>query len=214
MFAPFPAAARRESTLEREAALSVVAIGMSAGGLGALRTIVEMLPPSSCAAVVIAHHVGGVSVIPQLIRLWSGLDACFAADNDQLEAGRIYVCPPGHHVVVKPNGVLGVVRRERIAFVRPSINWLFESAAASFENRTIAILLSGANDDGTRGARCIRKAGGLVIAQAPATCSFPAMPLHAIAACAADLVLRPADVVPTVMELLRFVASNPERRIA
>jgi two-component system chemotaxis response regulator CheB len=193
-----------------ERATAVVVVGLSAGGLSALRTLVERLPADTTAAIIIAHHIGTESVLPQLIGFWSGRDACFATEGCTLYAGRIYVCPPGYHVVVRPTGALGVARRGRLAFIRPSIDWLFETAAASFGARAIAVLLSGGNSDGALGARFIAEAGGTVIVQAPATCKHPQMPLHALAASTVHATLPPAELAPAITrELARIAADHP-----
>jgi two-component system chemotaxis response regulator CheB len=194
-----------------ERATAVVVVGLSAGGLSPLRTIVEQLPADTSAAIVIAHHLGTESVLPQLIRFWSGHDASFATEGCALHAGRLYVCPPGYHVVVRPTGVLGVARRGRLAFIRPSIDWLFETAAASFGTRAIGVLLSGGNSDGTLGARFIAAAGGTVIVQDPATCKHPEMPRHALAASTVRAILPPAEIAPAIgRELARIAADHPD----
>ncbi|HUQ04704.1 MAG TPA: chemotaxis protein CheB [Kofleriaceae bacterium] len=201
----------RERTLATdELALAVVVVGMSAGGLSALRTILSTLRPFPAAAMVIAHHVGETSILPSLINAWTGLDARFASDEEPLCPGRVYVCPGLHHVIVKPDGTLGIPRRERVASVRPSIDWLFESAAGSFGNRTIAILLSGANGDGSLGAACVAAAGGIVIVQDPRTCSHVEMPSLAIAAGTASYVSPPASIADILAaELARVAVAYP-----
>lgn len=160
---------------------AIVVLGMSAGGLPALQTIVRDLPTRVTGAVVIASHVAGCSMLPELFRVWTGHECRFASPGEPLRRGVFYVAPAGHHVVIQPDATLGVPRRERVRFVRPSVDWLFESAAASFGDRAIAVVLSGANDDGAHGARCIARAGGAVIVQEPASCDHPQMPLAAIA---------------------------------
>jgi two-component system, chemotaxis family, protein-glutamate methylesterase/glutaminase len=67
-----------------------------------------------------------------------------------------------------------------VRFSRPSVDVLFESAAHAYGERLLGIVLSGANDDGARGARAIRDAGGVCWAQQPSTASSPAMPHAAI----------------------------------
>lgn len=195
----------------REAATAIVVIGLSAGGLSALRTIVQALPRPACPAVVIAHHVGPQSVLPQLAQRWTERPAGFAEDGTLLCAERIYVCPPEHHVLVKPDGTLGVVPKGRSSLGRPSIDWLLESAAASFGDRAIAILLSGSNADGARGTRFIRRAGGTVIVQDPATCAYPQMSEHALATGSVHYALAPTDMAPVLAAELRRLATSCPR---
>ena len=93
--------------------------------------------------------------------------------------------------MVNPNATLTLSDRARLGFFRPSADWLFESAAASFRERTFAIVLSGMQNDGAKGAQCVKAAGGTLIAQDPQTCERPEMPSAAIATGAIDHVLGP-----------------------
>jgi two-component system chemotaxis response regulator CheB len=211
MFDGDPGAFERRARRPLERATAVVVVGLSAGGLSSLRTLVERWPADPSAAIIIAHHLGTESVLPQLIRFWSGRDACFATEGAALYGGQIYVCPPGYHVVVRSTGVLGVARRGRLAFIRPSIDWLFETAAASFGTRAIAVLLSGGNSDGTLGARLIAEAGGTVIVQDPTTCKHPQMPRYALAGSPVHAILPPAEIAPAIdRELARIAADQPD----
>jgi two-component system, chemotaxis family, protein-glutamate methylesterase/glutaminase len=160
-----------------EPALAVVLIGMSAGALSPLRSILDALPRPFPAAIVIAQHVAPPSILPQLIRCWTARDVEFARAGDVLREDSIRVCPAQHHVIVNADGTFGLSTIGRLGYVRPSIDWLFESAAASYGPRAIAVVLSGSNGDGSRGADLVARAGGSVIVQAPLTCERPEMPL-------------------------------------
>jgi two-component system, chemotaxis family, protein-glutamate methylesterase/glutaminase len=177
-----------------EPALEIVVIGMSAGGIYGLKTIVRALPAGFPCAVVIAHHVAGPSLLPHLICRWTEHQSRFASAGELLQAGIIYVAPADHHVVVNPDATLGIPQRERLRFVRPSIDWLFESAAVSFAERAIAVVLSGANDDGALGARSIVRAGGTLIVQDPESCEFPQMPTAVIDTGMAHRCLHPCEI--------------------
>lgn len=160
-------------------ASAVVAVGMSAGALPVLRLLLRDLRPDLPAAIVIAHHVAAPSVLPALIERWRPGVARFAASGMPLCTGGVYVCPAAHHIAINPDATLVVSARERVSSVRPSVDWFFESAAASFGERAIAVVLSGANRDGARGVRHIRRAGGTVLVQDPTTAQHPQMPLAA-----------------------------------
>lgn len=179
---------------EREPALAVIVLGMSAGGLYGFKTLVRALPVDFAGALVIAHHVAAPSLLPQLVNLWSGHDCWFASTGELLHSGVIYVAPAEHHVVINPDATLGVSSRDRVCFVRPSIDWLFESAAGSFGERAVAVVLSGANADGAVGARCIARAGGRVIVQDPDTCEYPQMPNAVIATGVGHRRLHPCEL--------------------
>jgi two-component system, chemotaxis family, protein-glutamate methylesterase/glutaminase len=125
----------------------------------------------------------------------------FAAPGALLRPGHIYVCPAAHHVAVNSNATLTVSSGPRVRFFRPSGDWLFEGASASFGARTVAIVLSGGQDDGARGAVAVRKVGETVIAQDPATCPYPEMPSAAIRTGAVSHVLA-ADQIPRCVNTL------------
>lgn len=186
-----------------EAASAVVAIGMSAGALETLRTMVQAFSSELSAAIVIAHHVAAPSVLPLLLQRWGAARAQFAARGMRLHRGGVYVCPPLHHIVVNPDGTLDVSTRERLDYVRPSIDWLFESVAASLGDRAIAVVLSGANADGARGARAVRKAGGRVLVEDPSTAVYSEMPRASSYVAHAEL--HPCELGPVIeRELARI----------
>jgi two-component system, chemotaxis family, protein-glutamate methylesterase/glutaminase len=186
-------------------ALAVIVIGMSAGGLAAFRIVVCALPVNFAGAVVVAHHVADTSVLPMLVQSWTGHRAVFATEDTPLSCGGIYVCPAGHHVAINPDATLALSTRGRIAHVRPSVDWLFESAAATYGPRALAVVLSGANADGARGAARIVRAGGVVIVQAPETCAYREMPCAALAAVPSASPLAPVDMAPALIRHVTLV---------
>jgi two-component system, chemotaxis family, protein-glutamate methylesterase/glutaminase len=171
------------------AAISVVAIVVSAGGLTALREVVGGLRADLPAAVIVAQHSHETTLLPEILASHTTMPVSLAGNGALLRPGHVYVCPAAHHVVVNRNSTLRVSSGPRVRFFRPSGDWLFESASASFGARTVAIVLSGAQDDGARGTVAVRKAGGTVIAQDPGTCAYPEMPSAAISAGTVDHVL-------------------------
>jgi two-component system, chemotaxis family, protein-glutamate methylesterase/glutaminase len=185
-----------------EPALAVVVIGMSAGGMYGLKTIVRALPTGLPCAVVVAQHVAGSSVLPSLIGRWANHESRFGSAGELLRAGTIYVAPVEHHVIINPDATLGLPQCGRLRFVRPSVDWLFETAAASFGERAIAVVLSGANDDGASGARAIATAGGKLIVQDPASCEYPQMPSAVIDTGVAHACLHPCEMGDALLKEL------------
>src|SRR6185295_11534453 len=97
-------------------------------------------------------------------------------DKDPLEDGHVYLAPPGYHLVVE-RGFLSLSLDPPVLFARPSIDVLLESAADSFGETAVAVVLTGSNDDGAFGAAAVKRAGGKVVVQDPATARAPAGPL-------------------------------------
>jgi two-component system chemotaxis response regulator CheB len=159
----------------------IVVIGTSAGGVEALRSIARGLPPDLGAAVFVVLHLWpkSQSLLPQILNGAGRLPAAQAVDGEALVYGRIYIAPPDRHLLLNRSEVR-VVRGPRENRHRPSIDVLFRSAALAYGPRVTAVLLTGADDDGTAGARAVREAGGLVLVQDPHESAFPTMPQSAL----------------------------------
>lgn len=168
----------------------LVAIGASLGGLKALQTILAALPAGFPAAVAVVQHreKGADDTLAGLLQEASALPVGEVQDKDPIEAGRVYLAPPDYHLLVEGDH-FALSTEAPVAFARPSIDVLFESAADAWGSDVIGVLLTGANADGARGLKAIRGQGGLTAAQDPATAEAPAMPQAAIEAGAADRVL-------------------------
>jgi two-component system chemotaxis response regulator CheB len=184
----------------------VVCIGTSWGGLHALRVMLGTLPPRIGAPICIVQHRGEEGGLDEglvrAIRAASSLEVCEPNDKHQLEDGHAYVAPPGYHLLVEDDHVaLSVDERE--SYARPSIDVMFESAAESWGPRTIAVVLTGANNDGARGALAVREAGGFVIAQDPDEAERAEMPRAAIEAGAVHEVLPLEAIADAVVRRVR-----------
>jgi len=111
-----------------------------------------------------------------------------AEDKDPLLPGRVYLAPPRYHLLVE-RGKLALSTEAPDNYAQPSIDVLFESAAASYREGVVGVLLTGSNADGAQGLSAIKRAGGLAIVQDPETAEARAMPDAAIARGAADMIL-------------------------
>lgn len=167
--------------------IEAVVIGASAGGVEALSQLLPALPETFAAPVLVVVHVrqGQPSLLPGLFTSRCALEVAEPFDKDEIAPGRVYFAPPGYHMLVEAEGgaapSIALSVDPPVRFSRPSVDVLFESAAHAWRERLLGIVLSGANDDGARGARAIRAAGGVCWAQDPATATAPAMPQAAIA---------------------------------
>jgi hypothetical protein len=169
--------------------LVVVAFGASAGGLQALRPIIQGLKRHGTTTYVVAQHQAPTvpSGLTELLADDSELTVVHASHGNQLLADHVYVCPPGCHIEIVGNA-LALFPRDESAYVSPSVDRLFRSLAESHDERAIGVILSGSGQDGTRGAAAIHAAGGTVIVQLPEETMQPGMPEAAIRAGVADLI--------------------------
>jgi two-component system chemotaxis response regulator CheB len=160
----------------------VLAIGASAGGLEAVRHITEALPRNCRAAVALVVHVGRQpSQLPEILNWHGKLPAAFAEEGDVLEPGRIYVAPPDRHMLLLAPGRIHLDDGSLIHHTRPAVDPLFASAAATFGERVVGVVLSGRSSDGAAGLRVIRDHGGLALVEDPAKAAAPQMPMAALA---------------------------------
>jgi two-component system chemotaxis response regulator CheB len=111
----------------------------------------------------------------QLDRL-SQLEVKEAEAGDRILAGRVLLAPGGMHMVAGMGKRVSLLDTEPVNFVKPSVDLLFESVALMYGELSIGVILTGIGNDGTEGARCIRAAGGRIIAEDQSTCVVFGMP--------------------------------------
>jgi two-component system, chemotaxis family, protein-glutamate methylesterase/glutaminase len=185
-------------------AFEVIALAASAGGLSALTEVLSGLPKDFAAALVVVQHLDPRhrSLMADILARRTGLQVKEAKDGDCLRAGAVYIAPPNKHLLVNPDGTLVLTQTELVHFVRPSADLLFESVAASFKDRAIAVVLSGTGSDGAMGVQAIKKMGGTVIAQDQTSAEFSGMPGAAIETGIVDFVLPLNEIASALMTLV------------
>lgn len=132
----------------------------------------------------------------------TGLSVKEARQGDELSRSVVYIAPPDRHLLVNVDGTLSLTQSELVHFVRPSADLLFESTAASFKERAIAVVLSGTGSDGSMGVQAIKKMGGTVIIQDEKTSEFFGMPDAARQTGCVDFVLPLEEIAPALMKLV------------
>jgi len=168
----------------------LVVMGTSTGGLHALTRLLSGLPASFPLPIAIVQHRSRDSD-ERLSLLLSGaslIPVYEAEDKEPLRSPGVYLGPPDYHLLVEQDSV-ALSTEEPVAYSRPSIDVLFESAAYSHGSSVIGVLLTGANQDGTRGLKRIKERGGYVIVQNPDSAESAFMPKHAVKNLLPDRVL-------------------------
>jgi two-component system chemotaxis response regulator CheB len=180
--------------------MELVVIGASAGSLDGLLTIVERLPASLPASVIVVVHNNSSSRLPAILARASSLPVAVPKHGDPVTAGRILVAPPDYHVLVS-RGRIVLNRGPRENGFRPAIDPLFRSAARAYKGRVIGVILSGALDDGAYGMKVIKDAGGVTVVQDPDEAPIPSMPLSVIENVAVDHVTSAAAMPDLIARL-------------
>lgn len=174
---------------------SVVVVGTSAGGLRALEKVLGSLPREFPVPIVAVQHRSRESeLFASIMRGMVRLPVHEAEDKEAIVAPGVYLAPPDYHLLLEPGGRLALSTDEPVSYSRPSIDVLFESAADAYGAAVLAVLLTGANQDGSRGLARIRAAGGIAIVQDPKTAESPEMPAAAIASGAVDSVVALGEI--------------------
>ncbi|MEU8418895.1 chemotaxis protein CheB [Amycolatopsis japonica] len=169
----------------------IVAIGASAGGVKALLTVLEALPADFPVPLVIVQHLDPRhdTVLAELLGRRSRLRVKLAEAGDVAEPGVAYLAPPDRHLLVGPGGELRLSERDKVRFVRPSVDLLFESVAEAYGPAALVCVLTGTGFDGSAGARAVSSHGGTVVAEDPSTAEFKGMPQAVVNSVAVDLTL-------------------------
>ena len=171
--------------------IEAVFIGGSAGSLEVLFRLLPLLMPEIKPAIIITLHRRsmGDSSLTDLLATKTLLPTREAEDKDLILPGHIYLAPSDYHLLIEKNRTFSLDDSEKINFSRPSLDVTFETAADTYSSHAVGIILSGANDDGTRGLIALKNSGGIVIAQDPLTAQMPLMPQHAINQVNVDFIL-------------------------
>lgn len=174
----------------------VIAIGLSAGGIPPLKTIMQLLPDDLQAAIVIIPHLYPhyrsrldhlleKAIERPVLRIFEGL---------YIQPGMIYILPEGQILSIT-DGQFHLTARPETEKINKAIDHFFTSLAGDAKSAAIGIILSGAGYDGIEGAKAIEDEKGIVIVQDPVTAQFPLMPKGLIAFDHPDYILTPKEIV-------------------
>jgi two-component system chemotaxis response regulator CheB len=159
-----------------------IVIGGSLGAIDALGALLPRVQRETNAAVIVIVHLPAKrrSLLADLFRSKVAVPALEVEDKQPVARGVIWFAPSDYHLSIERDRTFSLSVEPPVRHSRPSIDVLFESAAEVYREKLVAIVLSGANDDGADGARAVRDAGGFVIVQTPSEAVAELMPLAAI----------------------------------
>jgi len=181
----------------------VIVIGVSAGGMKALGTILPSLPADFALGVIVAQHLhpSAEDALARRLDKSCELTVKLADEKESIAPGVIYIAPPDYHLMVEEERIFSLSLDEPVKYARPSIDVLFETAADAYGSTLVGIVLTGANTDGSHGLKKIKESGGLTVVQDPATAEIETMPRAAIAATQVDHILPLEEIGPFLVGL-------------
>lgn len=180
----------------------IIVIGASAGGVEAVSAVVGALPRDLPAAVFVVVHFPAYarSALPQILERAGTLPVAHARDGESIQTGRIYVAPPGRHLLIEDSHVR-LVRGPRENGAIPAVDPLFRSAARWHSARVVGVVLTGTLDDGTAGLVAIKHRRGVAVVQDPAEALYDGMPRNAVENAPVDHVV-PLDRIGALLDEL------------
>lgn len=182
----------------------IVVIGCSLGGMRALEEVLGHIPTEFPLPIAVVQHRyrNSDEGLPSFFRRRVQLKVVDVTDKEWIKPGTVYLAPANYHLLVE-RGEFSLSVDGAVAYSRPSVDVLFESAADAYGAGVIAVVLTGANNDGAAGAKRVHQRGGFVIVQEPDTAEAPDMPRAAIAATRVDRILPLNRIGPFLIELCR-----------
>jgi len=177
-----------------------IVIGGSAGSLKVLLNMLPGIDPAlSLPLIIILHRKETASsALEELMASRTSLVVKEAEDKEPMKAGTVYLAPADYHLLVEKDKTLSLDASEKINFSRPSIDATFQTAGEAFGENLLAILLSGANADGTDGLASIMHNKGKVVVQDPLTAQAAFMPAHAIDNLEINLIIKEEELAELI----------------
>ncbi|MBD9460091.1 chemotaxis protein CheB [Pseudomonas sp. PDM05] len=171
--------------------IEAIVVGASAGGVEALLGIFAELPAGFGLPIIAVLHLPDErrSQLAEVFARRLRIPVREARDKELIEAGTLFFAGPGYHLSVENDRSLSLSQEDRVHHSRPAIDYLFASAADAYGAGLLAILLTGANQDGARGLAHVKQSGGTTIVQDPKEARIAVMPLAALALHAPDHIL-------------------------
>ncbi|MCW3999672.1 MAG: PAS domain-containing protein [Candidatus Bathyarchaeota archaeon] len=187
-----------------EKSFPIVGIGASAGGLEALKIVLENLPDDTGMAFVIIQHLapGQVSMLTEILSRSTRMPVHKVTQGIKVEPNKVYVIPPDNSMTIIENTLQLHPRAQDLK----AIDAFLTSLAVARKTQAIGVILSGTGADGTEGLKAIKAEGGLTFVQDPETAQYPGMPQSAIAAETVYFILPPDRIAK---ELAR-ISKHPQ----
>jgi two-component system chemotaxis response regulator CheB len=179
-----------------------VGIAASAGGIKAISELISGLPVGFPASVMVVQHLSPrfESHLAEILSKYTTLKVKEAENGEKIAPSTVYVARPDKHLMVNPDGTITLTSLGKVQYTRPAADVLFVTLSISYKDRAIAVILSGAGEDGALGALAIKRAGGKTIVQEDP--EVPSMPEAAIRVDDVDFIEPLAKIAPLLVNLV------------
>ncbi len=183
-------------------ACEALVVGASAGAVEALNQLLPVVPQDARIPIVVVVHLppNRPSLLPEVFASRCQARVREPEDKEPLTPGSIWFAPSNYHLLLEADRRFAFSTDLPVNFSRPSIDVLFESAADVFAETLCCLVLTGANEDGARGASSVRRQGGLVIVQDPESAEAKEMPKAAISRANPQIIA----TLPEIAALIRL----------
>jgi len=188
----------------KKSKIKAFVIGVSAGGLETLSKLFSHLSKEVLTPIIVVQHITPDQEFEFLMEHYSKISKHCVKEVEEKESikdGYIYFAPPNYHILIENDYTFSLSTEDKVNYSRPSIDILFSSAAYVYMSNLAAIVLTGANGDGSNGSLDVKNSGGYVIAQQPKEALYPIMPKATIKRVKVDSIL-------TVEEIAEFINSQ------
>ena len=180
-----------------------IVIGGSAGSFQGITRILAQVPKDFPLPIIMClHRLKHVrNGFIEALSIKSIKDVIEPYDKESIKRGKVYLAPANYHLSVELGHYFSLSTEEMVNNSRPSIDITMETAAFTYKNKLLGILLSGANKDGALGMKKIRDNGGVTIVQNPAECMIDTMPAAALKIAKIDYTLSVDEIIKLFFEI-------------
>lgn len=185
---------------------TIVAIGLSAGGLIPLTTFFDHTPLDNTAYIVLSHLLPSYhSELRSILARHSNMEIIIASNNLYVHPNVVYVMPENVYMTIESNRLILHPRLNK--YPNTAIDIFFNGLSENLTSNSYGIVLSGMGNDGTKGIQALKRSGGTIMAQTPSSCEHSSMPLNAIESGAVDYILM-VEEMPHQIAVCNSLASE------
>lgn len=188
--------ASHTSAAPKRKSYKLVAIGTSTGGPVALQRVLTQLPANFPAPIVLIQHMPAAftKAFAERLDKLCRISVKEAEDGDLLRPGLALLAPGGKQMMIDQRGAVKILPGDERLNYKPCVDITFGSAAKSFNDKVLAVVLTGMGADGREGARLLKQSGSQIWAQDEASCVIYGMPMAVVKANLADAVYSLEDI--------------------